>query len=108
MSAGISRTVELLIDSYLWVGVAYGIGRSFYYIPKVQDYTITKDGVKHHPITFGGIIAVGTIQVASSPIGWPLYMIKDIGVAQLKKQNIVSLQHPFPYDAFEWKKQEQK
>ena len=82
---------------------SYGTGRSAYWLSQVNDYTITKDGIKHHPPTlttsvifslWSGVMAVGC---------WPIFMFSDISRYEKSKMGIRDKNPPFPFEHFTWR-----
>ncbi len=88
---------------YWSLATAYGTGRSSYWLSQVNDYTITKDGIKHHPPTlttsvicslFSGVMAVGF---------WPIFMLSDISRYEKSKMGIRDKNPPYPFESFTWR-----
>ena len=88
---------------YYSLVASYGTGRSAYWLSQVNDYTITKDGIKHHPPTLttsvifslcSGVMAVGC---------WPIFMFSDISRYEKSKMGIRDKNPPFPFEHFTWR-----
>ena len=88
---------------YYSLVASYGTGRSAYWLSQVNDYTITKDGIKHHPPTlttsvifslWSGVMAVGC---------WPIFMFSDISRYEKSKMGIRDKNPPYPFEHFTWR-----
>ena len=88
---------------YYSLVASYGTGRSAYWLSQVNDYTITKDGIKHHPPTlttsvifslWSGVMAVGC---------WPIFMFSDISRYEKSKMGIRDKNPPYPFESFTWR-----
>lgn len=88
---------------YYSLVASYGTGRSAYWLSQVNDYTITKDGIKHHPPTlttsvifslWSGVMGVGC---------WPIFMFSDISRYEKSKMGIRDKNPPFPFEHFTWR-----
>lgn len=84
---------------YIGFGTIYGLGRSYYYLKRVQDQSNT---VKHELTT---VTKVGFTYMNTNfcQFLWPLLATIDLHRYQKLKMGIKEKRPPFPFDFFEWK-----
>lgn len=82
---------------------AYGTGRAAYWMSQVNDFTITKDGIKKHPPTLT-TYAVFSICSGFMAVGlWPIFMVSDISRYEKSKMEIRDKHPPYPFEHFTWR-----
>ncbi len=82
---------------------AYGTGRAAYWMPQVNDFTITKDGIKKHPPTLTTYAVFSICSGFMSPLLWPIFMLSDISRYEKSKMGIRDKNPPYPFEHFTWR-----
>ena len=88
---------------YYSLATSYGAARAVYWLHKVNDDTITKDGIKYHPPTFAKSLLFTVCSAGMSPCLWPIFMFSDISRYEKSKMGISDKNPPYPFEHFTWR-----
>jgi hypothetical protein len=88
---------------YFSVTALYGVGRTSYWLSKINDRTYTNSGYKSHPPTLMTSLMMYTVSACTSPVLWWIYLFSDIDSYEKAKFNIQEICPPYPFNSFEWK-----
>jgi|LauGreDrversion4_2_1035121.scaffolds.fasta_scaffold1469275_2 hypothetical protein len=95
------------INTYIFFGVGYGIGRSYNWLSKTNDESYTKINDKivlvSHPHTFTSKLLYTFGNTFMSQFFWPFFMLSDLNCYQKIKFGVRDIRPPFPFDKLKWK-----
>ena len=86
------------IKYYIRFGLIYGAVRSSYWLTNLNDRTYV-----YHTPTIQTTIDYSLMNLVSSYIIWPVYMLSDLSVYEKNKLGIRNLTPPFPFETLYWK-----
>lgn len=92
--------------AYISIGALYGGCRSYYWLTRLNEVTYTDNPNRmkvEHPPILSTWLHQSIVQVGTSMVFWPLYVISDISTYQKSKLNIRDMIPPFPYNSLKWK-----
>ena len=89
---------------YIGFGTLYGFGRSYYWLNRLNDCTLTDEGVKYHTPTIQTKILYTVTQIGISHIGCPIFLLDDLSIYEKSKLNIKSKNPPYPFDNLSYQK----
>lgn len=92
-----------LFNYYFVFGAVYGGFRSNYFLKRVNDMTVTEEGIKYHPPTTSTFILYTLMQGCISQAFWPYIVLQDIGLYEKHKMGIREKTPPFPFDSLKWR-----
>jgi len=96
-------TASRAFNAYLCVGVAYQLGRFWYYNNECSEKRYYKNPetgnyeVKHHDLLFRTKLVAGVCSVGLYGF-WPISAVQDIDVYQCRKLNYENILPPFPFN----------
>ena len=96
--------IKKIAPFYFGIGIAYGLGRSWYWLQRVEDrswsYSAEKDRYveMYHPPTTAYKLGLTAGCTAMSQAFWPLFALCDLSVYEKYKMGIRELNAPFPFE----------
>ncbi len=88
---------EIYLTLYFTVGVTYGLGRSYYWTNKLNDYSYTTEGKVYHPLTTSKKLSCYFISGLTSGFLLPLFCLNDLSYYEKNKFGVKNLYPPFPF-----------
>ena len=76
---------EIYLTLYFTVGVTYGLGRSYYWTNKLNDYSYTTEGKVYHPLTTSKKLSCYFISGLTSGFLLPLLCLNDLSYYEKNK-----------------------